>query len=423
MNGWLPRAAWALLVLAVLGYLAWHFDPHQRSVRVGYSGEAGHDGLYAARKLLLQLGVDAGTPTLDDWLLALDSPREVVLLGSGFALRRETRVRRVLAWVAQGGHLLLQPQHVVGPNLNQRDALDLAEQFGVRLVDSRDSPLRVADELVDAERSGSWDDDELASQELSYVELVGTRDILAIEISRADRLSLHGADVVGTETGAQVIARDLLGAVAVRVAHGAGRITFLLSTGPFHNPRLQRLDHAQFLYRLVTDGYAGGSVLMVDRNETVAWLPVLIWHRAPQVVLCAALLIVIGIWSRLRRLGPALAPPPAEARGLTDQLRALGRLVWRSGDEAFLLAGMQRGLVQRIERRVPGWGRLSEPEATAAVARLCDMEPGVVRTALADIDDIDVHEDRRAAPRTARERRRQALVIRVRALEMIRRRV
>lgn len=342
---WLVGGTIGLGLVALVAGFAALFEPYEEEVESGYSGAARTNPLYACELFFTRLGVPArsvlGTGRLPptDHALVVVAPRRI--FGSAQA-------ERLLAWVAEGGHLIVTPRQGTPAT-------------------ARDDPLLQPLGLTVEARPG-------AEPEVVRVRgRAGARDA-EVTVAPSPRFT-------GTAESAQFAAGPEDGAVVTRFRHGSGWITALADAAFLGNDRIGDYDHARFAWELVTATRRPAGVWLVYRDLPPSLLGLLV-GRAWLALVSATVLLVAWLWRRGSRFGPLLPEPPRERRSLVEHVRATGEFLWRHGQHRTLLASERQALLHRVGRRQPGWSRLPRKDLIRNLAKLAGVAPGTLSNAL-----------------------------------------
>jgi hypothetical protein len=140
-------------------------------------------------------------------------------------------------------------------------------------------------------------------------------------------------------------------------AHEEGHVSFLSEPEIFLQDHLKEADHAEILVRLAELGdgpvrfvMSRGAPSIAHYIQTVAW----------PVLLALGVWLATFLWRRSVRTGaldPALEQP---RRAFLSHLLAAGRTGWRYGRAESLRDSVRRAVWRKLERRFPGWSRLTD---------------------------------------------------------------
>ena len=386
------RARWgvrALVVALVVALAIWI----QRSIEwvdvpfpVPPQGEAARDPFYAAKRLAERLGASVTTVRNFDQLpppgatLVLASYRWAMFPGREQALER---------WVRAGGHLVA---------LQRAWSVD-AEAPGWVQIKSSMPPRPGSGSHAESPRpagTASAPPAEVAPASAAASDpLAGIARLLAPPCARyVEPDASEGA--YGAPRGYGVcgwpsrILRAATprwqlvgasGAVAVRVALGAGDVTSNAIEGSFTNQSLLRDDGALAFAAMLQ--LAPGDRVWFVVDEARAPLLSLLWqHGAPAIVLALAAL-GLALWRGGARFGPRLLDAPLARRSIGEQVRRTAAFV-AGGGGAALHAASVRALDDEARRSIANYaGLLARSERSDAIAKKTGDDPAALAAAMA----------------------------------------
>ncbi len=259
------------------------------------------------------------------------------------------RVQRLLAWVEEGGYLIVVAEF---PGV----ADPLLERLGVKREWT--SPSVRGDASVEVVVPG-------AARALNWGR---SRYGLTLE---GDRLPEWSA-AVGQP--AQLLHFRL----------GRGQLTVAAGLDDrLNNRQIAKFDHAELYWTLLEryDQSPSPRVLLLARLEMptlFAWL----WQHAWTVCLAALLLLILGLARIIPRFGEIRPQAPAARRELREHLAAIGRYQWRTGELAALLAPAREHFQRRLALRQPAIAALPPAAQAPALAALSQRPAVLINTAL-----------------------------------------
>ena len=365
------RIAALLSVLAILLYFAAHFDPHEKEVYRGLSGQARIDRMFAARHFLDGMGFSLHPALNEPWLDELNGETEVVFIYVGSALNDSDRVARALAWIESGGHLILAPQ---SPRPGFQAAELLQGRFQVsekKLTPDADKADSANNAALMKEGPGKEKSRRKESMEVHWGALSKPLNVARDTIARLQ----SGADL-------RVVASDRHGPIVLQHEIGAGRVTFVYKTSWFSNWAINKHDHAEFLYRLIAPSYQGGLIRFVVRGYAPDSILRLLWRHAPRAMLAFAAIVILFVACRVGRFGPLQPTPKPIERSLRDQLHAQVEFVRAQNAAADLANVLAADLEARVRIGLPGWERLESAQRIDYVSHRYQIESAIVREAL-----------------------------------------
>lgn len=331
------------LLLLVAGIACLELRKTQSSDPV-YSDEARYNPMLAAGQLLERMGLRV---RYEPEYVGLPKQAQTLVLGTPLYLLDEDEQRKLLQWVANGGHLVTEAMSVWEDEEEEDDDL-LRKILGVHLYET-EAPKKPGPDWVQIPGEGSL----RAHFDPSYHLEPGRQ-------APVWRLSSPAGDHVE------------------RYRYDRGHITVLSDTSWLDNTFLQQLDHGAVFWRVI-DGHRGDLVWIIYNDKRPPLLT-LIWQAAAPALLAAGLWILVWVWSASRRFGPAHPLQVARYRRLSEHLEACGRY-WRHASGLPLLYNASRHrLLAEVHRRHPQWRKLPAEELAREISRRAGLEgPAVAR--------------------------------------------
>jgi hypothetical protein len=361
---------WRIALIAVLALgvaaaaVAWFLHTHHRVDKVLYlppHGEAGYNPLYALKQTLLADGVKVQARQRLNLAEHRLGRRDTLLIYNDPRTLSPPETRRLLEWVAGGGHLLVRTPAFTRGGAPYADLLD-----AVGVV-----PMTAAAECQPFKVEG----------EDQHVEFCSGRrfgfDEVEPELSWGDFSD---------------------GFVYARMAHADGHVDvladfdFLLNGGggqglfdgdPGKPPSggLRDAPHRALARQVLAPNYGQGTVHLVYAAQMpslfrrvlleawMVWLPLLAALSA-------------WLWMRMQRFGPEWPAAVAERRSLLEHVRASGEHLFRYGRGVLLYGAVRNAFLARLRRRHPVAAALSGDAQVAAIAERSGLSDSAVRSAL-----------------------------------------
>jgi hypothetical protein len=378
-NGRLAGAG-ALVLLVVLALLfAWFRHTYHRVDKTLYlppAGEAAYNPLYALAKTLEADGVKVNARQrlmLDDNALARG---DTLLLFNDPRALSPPEAERLLAWVEEGGHLLIRtPQYspgedISGPNAPQSEMLDLLSAWLVDETPScEDFQVEGEGHHVEFCRGRRFAFDEVVP-ELAWGDLQGGYVYARVAVGKGHADILADFDFL-TNTATRGFAQEALDAPP-----DGG-----LRDGP----------HRALARQVLAPNYRQGTMHLVYAAEMPSLWRTLYLHGwmvwAPLL-----LALVAWLWMRMQRFGPQVPAPAGERRSLLEHVRASGEHLYRYGCGVMLYAAVRQAFLARLRRRDPVAAALSGEPQVAAIAERTGQPADRIRTAL----NVPASHDRQA---------------------------
>lgn len=319
-----------LAALVALGVLWFRSNFEKRMVKeyVGASGEARLRPFLAAERFAERMGWKAAELRSLPELGNLPASGVLLLPPRRQALTNE-RIAEILAWVERGGHLIADAEYLGVPD-------PLLDALGVARADATPPVLKPSTV-------------ELRNGRRLTVSLLGTMKVVVPD--------------------AQV--RWQVGNQLVSFSRGRGMVTVATTLFFADNRSIGELDHAEFLWYLLT--------LTPSRELVVYWSPakLSLWgflkENAAPALAASALLLVLWLWSIAPRFGPVAPDLPPGRRRLLDHLRASGRYYWVKGLRLRLVVATRDAALRRIARVQPDFAAASESDRVTRLASLIQL--------------------------------------------------
>ncbi|MVF24378.1 DUF4350 domain-containing protein [Methylocaldum sp. BRCS4] len=171
--------------------------------------------------------------------------------------------------------------------------------------------------------------------------------------------------------------------------YGQGRITVLDGFTFLSNRRIGEHDHAELIWGLMRHYQPQGEVRLATRLEVPTlweWLAESAW----MALISGALLIAAWLWRIVPRFGGMLRSPNPARRSLIEHLSAVGRAVWRHGEDgrAHWENVMRQELRRYVLQRHPRIAQVSESEQARILSGMSGIPENRVTAVLAAPDKL-----------------------------------
>jgi hypothetical protein len=336
-----------ILALATAG-IGWFLANHERTTEklyVGFQGRARTDPYLAAQRLLQRMGMNAQAVRTMTELRTLPPSATLVLPQARQSITPQLQ-QRILEWVGQGGHLIVEAEAI-----HQPDAL--LDTLGVH---------RTAVDVPDEEFDEDSDSEEDRPRASNIVEVGFPPDRAPVRVRMSQDLSVESEFAVASFGGPY--ATTLL-----FIERGGGLVTVATDLSSVSNYFIGELDHADFLWRLVQLDPDGGDVYFFNnpqRLSLVGWLRANAWAALAG----ASGLLLLWLWRIAPRFGPIQPDPERVRRRLLDHLRASGRFLWSNGGAVRLLEVARDACLRRVMRAHPDLMAIPDAQRKARIAQL-----------------------------------------------------
>ncbi len=358
-----------LLIGAIVALFAWiatKLEFVDRTVPVGFKGEAARNPFYAAIRLSEELDADASW----EHLLAERPSASVILVSSWNWTLSRARRERLQRWVENGGRLVVDDTLIGDTDVFEKWT-GVSDEFDEEDEDPDD-------EQPDVERPARPSPEER--------ELLGR--IFAHECHPlSEDGSARTFQVCGLSEGRTLRSEKTLAWAlrdgdriqAIRVAVGRGSVTAINGT-PFMRRDFLSGDHAR-LFVTATQLQRGDRLLFLTEEEQAS-IVALLWRYGAPVVLLLAGLVALSIWRATVRFGPMVAPAEVARRSLAEQIRGTGQFALRFGGGKSLHAAAVRALRDTAVRRFPRYDAMASEERVIALAKasgvaVADLSPAL----------------------------------------------
>ena len=325
-----------------------------------------------------------------------------------------SQFNQLLAWAAQGNHIVMPVQPYHAPDTDEESADDPEKAFPEawnQLEAQNEQLANVAGwaKLTFVQRDWKKQAAPLLPQCNDYIQQIHTADQQInskATLSQEERTSLQtycsqnlssialpeGKTIwwlnqYGSEAGFNVApsknimwqSKGAAGSQMVRIKHGQGSVVLVNSMSGFDNPKdprsphsdLNRFDHA-YLASYLAQGKR--EVWFVNRiGTTVQNAPPLwkkLWQFSPLFCGVLLLLFALFVWRSAHRQGVTKQLSHNEDRQLKQYLQAQGSFLWHKQQRLQVLSQLQQQLWQEWQRRIPGLSTLTKAEQLTAIQRI-----------------------------------------------------
>lgn len=347
------KARHILVGLAVLGigllivWIARNTYWEEVEVPMPAKGEARTNSLYAAERLVAQLGATAH-PQRN--LGELPDPKAVILLSYWNWDLIPSRRERLEEWVEKGGRLVADRSLIGGDRALEQWSGIVRSELDFEVLDRPSEE----DPCVNLQVAGE-----------------GRANYKVCGVDAASRLT--------SSRDASWVLSDNHGIQALRISIGRGSIT-LLNAKPFDNERLFQGDDG-LLFVTATGLERGDQIYFLSEEKTASLLALMWRHGAPVVVLLLGAL-ALALWRGSPRFGPAAGVTDSARRSLAEQIVGTGRFTLRFGGGRALHAAAARAVRETAERHLSGYRVLGTEERMELLARNTGMDQEALTEAI-----------------------------------------
>lgn len=346
-----------LIGVLVLGLAIFFFNTYEKVPYEHYippRGDASQNPLLGAQRLLEQLEYDVVSRKEFAPQLEMPATTDTILLPVDYDYLEESQLDDLLAWVASGGHLIVQIQRYLYHDYDPIfTAVGVTAVIRDRLSENGDAKQNSDTEVIEA--ASPWDQS-----------VNGERDLWGT-ITHDNQINIDFGDNELIWT-----VHDQFGVFAGQIAYDQGQLTAVADLGFLDNLNIGEGDHAFMLTRLIGRAEDAGRVwLFLDTEFPSLWT--LLIERIRFVLIAGGVLALLSLWWAAQRFGPTIAPPRDERKAFIDHVEASGRFLWQHRQGARLLASSQKAFLRDASRRHPALRRLKENERDIYLARICGV--------------------------------------------------
>lgn len=348
-----------IFIVGCLWFLQ-HYELKEVDSYTGYRGEARNNDLFAARLFLKRMGIPASR---EDGLTQLPDTETVIVLDTERYTLSPQKTQRLLAWVAEGGHLITRARvdyaseaaltadetEQQKPNTEDRDALQQAlgvEIGAAQMLDEEDLPFQL--------------------------QLPNQTKPLDLDISFFNELL--------TQNPAAKVYQANNKNFLLQITYGQGLISLAANLEFAENHQIDAAQHAEFFWWLLHSHHPQFKQVWLVNHDTLPALSTLLRQYAWSVLLMLALLLVAIFWALIPRFGAFIPEPAPERRRILEHIKASGQFMWQRqahGQEQ-LLAATRYAIRQAARSRIPGWQWLDAQQQTEQLAAYLQLTPDQV---------------------------------------------
>lgn len=355
------RAPWLIGLLVVLTIAAgaaaffYFFKPVTSQISLPAKGEAAYNPLYALRQGLRAQGIQASSyPSLNPTALVL-APGDTLVLFTQPEAITPTQAQRVLAWVGEGGHLVMP-----GPELGASPGA-LAAGLGLR---GRPDP-----EFTEED---AWD---------RYCSQVDSRAKPLDAKHPSEKYLLCENRFVGSAPGFQPGEGDAKrGYRFARIGHGRGVVT-VSDLRFLDNKNLGTPASRDIAFQILSPRLGKGAFHLVYSADIPSLWRLLALYGWP-VLIPALLALAAWLLMRGQRFGPLAPMPSGNRRALLEHVQAAGEFAFRRGRGVALHTAVLNLFRQRLARREPMLAALDGEVQVMALSERLSLDAQSIRHAL-----------------------------------------
>lgn len=346
-------------VLVASGVAWWFFDTFERRVEekdVGFQGEARRNDYLAAERFLQKFGMEIKSlPTILD-LKTMPETKDILFIPTGRYDLAPEKMQELLAWVKQGGHLIVRARRGSRRGVEMND--ELFQSLGVETHTSKKIAFFADEksEVIDVHVNKK-----VENKKVEFYKGVWMEDLASHELSWQ----------VDGENGSHLLEYSL----------GEGYVTLLSDTAFMGNASIAKNDHASFLYTMVHINNRDRQ-LWIIRNDDMPSLLSLVKDKAPATLILFGIFIVFWLWYVSRRFGPLIASPKPVRRSLREHITSSGFYQWRNHHRTELFLSAKTALQEQIAQSRPLWAKLDEMKLAGKLGKIASIPSDQVLSVL-----------------------------------------
>ena len=369
-----------LLAFAIYAALNW-FRLEEEPTYSGLGREAREDQYLAYARLLERMGNAPRRLASPSELETLPPGGTLVIAARRLAYMTPQRVRKIAAWVEDGGHLVAEWER------NRTDD-PLVEAFEVTRLFPQETTTRPA----------------FMPRDFDPGDFTGTQNIITFDWpwlggTLRGRAGIGSGELVDgrmqrTELNEVRQGKRL---VAMSFAQGKGRVTLLPSLRFLRNGAIADLDHAELAWRLSGQRAPINLYVRLQSAGLLDWIARDAWPAFA----AAGLLLVLWLLRIIPRFGPLEPDAPAARRSLLEHLAASGRFLWSRGASASLLDAVRERAARSARRHGVSTQSIGAQAPGAAAAPL---DAAAFTHRIAALQKLEQELAPRASPKKGKKR-------------------
>ena len=360
-----------LIALGLLGsYLLGRAEPYEEVIKHGPSPEARSNRYLAAEHFLRKQGIAVERADSLARLKTLPSRGQtLLLLGSRYNMTPQ-QTDRLLAWTAQGGHLVVVAERLWDKEQGKSGDL-LLDTLSIEQYESADLP-ETEPEQADSPAAAQHPADTEKNHYPTLTQLYLQNETAPAYIGFDTEF--HLAD---PKNQAYAWANSADSTHLLQLYYGEGLVTVMTDAWIWQNDKIDRYDNAWLLWYLTQDS----RVTMLYRAEHDS-LATLLWRNYRLAIGALLLLIISAVWHLGMRQGPIRQPASHSRRQLLEHLRASAEFIVRHNGQKALMRGLQIDIQRRARRRHPGFDKLDVAQQWHIIGRLSRMPASAISRAM-----------------------------------------
>jgi len=340
-------------VAVVIGLFSYFFEKVEVEETSGYSREASHNPFLAAQRYLAAQDFTVESLRGFNKLPQMPAPEDTLIASYNHTFEQPERRARLLQWIREGGHLVLELKARATVNHAKLDT-PLLDQFGV--YPKRKTIL--FEEL---------------NPQIIKVQVYQGNDTLQVQFDPQYSLTLTRPDA------SIYTIKDSDGVHLAEYKLGNGWVTLMSDMDVWRNRHIGDNDQATFLSHIL--GFQHGEVWIITRIVVPSLFEIM-WQTMPQAVVAAVILLLLSLWALYDRFGPLTDVERQQRRSLLEHLDAVAHFNWRYNRGEIVLKAIRKDLLYLLEKRCPHWNRKSRDQQIEWINERTNIPEATIRAAL-----------------------------------------
>ena len=368
MTGGVRKVLLSVIASAVVVLLAisfFHFYEKVESKRwKPFTGEARKNPLFAGRLFLKQMGIPSYSSEGFQVLNNLPSTDSVIVMTASRHNLPEDKSHELLAWVEQGGHLLVSNTEYWGSNYveNNTPLVDESEN-SEHAIFSNDVIQKALKVHINTQLHIDFEPEKPRAIQLPNAPK-------PLELSH----NYYPAIILNSDNKSEQLETVKLDGknIIIRQVFGKGLITLASDLQFIEYRELGNADQAEIFWYLIhrdkTVLTTPSAVWLIHSDKSVS-LFTIAWSRFWPVVLMLSILLLAWVLRVSRRFGPLIPKQGEDRRQLMDHIEASGAYYWEQKQSDTLVDSTRAAANYRLSQRIPGWQSLTKDQQAENVAK------------------------------------------------------
>ncbi len=163
---------------------------------------------------------------------------------------------------------------------------------------------------------------------------------------------------------------------------GDGLLTIISDPSIWTSYRIDQHDHAYLLWALADD--RGDFAFLRPVLQDSLWS--LLARHAAELLLAAALLVLLWIWHQAHRFGRIVPRDESRTRALAEHFSSLSHYLWHRRQGAYLIAPLRQRVLRQASLRLGEFARADEARQMELLAERAGVQAEAVSSAMNNDD-------------------------------------